>query len=135
VALVKNAGMASTAVINMEDSAGPNLFTAVALVTPGRDPAQVERMIYEEIDRIAREGVTQAELDVFATDALRRRAFQFIAKAGRAAVMAHFITAYGQLEAMNAWEQEESRVSRQSVQDVAKKYFTAANRTVLVVKP
>jgi predicted Zn-dependent peptidase len=135
VALVKNAGIASTAVMNLTDSAGPNLLAAVAILAPGKDPAQAERMVYEEIDRIAREGVPQAELDVYATDAIRRRAFQLVSKASRAVLIAQFLTAYNQLEFVNRWEDAESRVSRQSVQEMAKKYFAPSNRTVLVVKP
>lgn len=135
VALVKNAGVASNAIVNMEDSAGPNLFTVIAIVAPGKDPAQVERLVYEEIERVAREGVPQAELEVLATDALRRRAFQTVPKATRAAMMAFFSTAYDDVGVMNKWEREESRVSRSSVQEVAKKYFTPANRTVLIVNP
>lgn len=134
-ALVKNAGVASQAVVNMEDSAGPNLFSVVAIVAPGKDPAQVERLVYEEIDRAGREGVPQAELDVFATDALRRRAFQLVPKATRAVIMAMFTTAYDDLEQVNRWEREESRVSRESVQEMAKKYFAPSNRTVLIVNP
>jgi predicted Zn-dependent peptidase len=135
VALVKNAGVASQAVMSMEDSAGPNLLVAVAVLAPGKDPAVAERLIYDEVDRITREGVSQAELDVFATDAIRRRAFQLIPKPTRAVLMAQFTTAYGRLETINEWEREESRVSRTSVQEMAKKYFTPANRTVLIVNP
>ena len=78
--------------------------------------------------------MSQAELDAMATDALRRRAFQLVPKAARALTMVQFLTAYGEIGAINRWESEESRVSRETVQQAAKKYFGAANRTVLVVK-
>jgi predicted Zn-dependent peptidase len=66
---------------------------------------------------------------------LRRRAFQLIPKATRAVLMTQFTTAYGRLETINEWEREESLVSRTSVQEMVKKYFTPANRTVLIVNP
>jgi len=133
-ALVKNAGVASSVTVNLEDSAGPNLLTASVVLAPGKDPAQVEGLVAEEIERIAREGVSQAELDALATDALRRRAFQLVSKTARAATMAQFLTAYGKIDAINDWEGAESSFSREAVQQMAKKYFGTANRTVLVVK-
>jgi zinc protease len=134
-ALVKSAGVASSVNVNLEESAGPNLLTAEVLVAPGKDPAQAEKLVYEEIERIAREGVPKEELDRVSTDALRRRAFQLITTSNRALLLAEFLIGYGQVDAINQWENEESRLSGSDVQRMAQKYFARANRTVLIVNP
>jgi zinc protease len=92
-------------------------------------------LIYEEIERIAREGVSREELDRASTDALRRRAFSLVTTTNRALIMAQFLIAYGQLDAINDWEKQESKLSAEDVRRVAQKYFAPSNRTVLVVNP
>jgi zinc protease len=134
-ALVNNSGLASAVVVNLDDTNGPNLLTSHIAMTPGKDPASAERAMYDEIDRVARDGVSQAELDALATDAIRSRAFQLITTVVRSTAMARFLTSYGQLDAINRWEAEESRVSRESVRRMAQKYFAPSNRPVLVVNP
>jgi predicted Zn-dependent peptidase len=134
-ALIKNAGVASSVLVNLEDTAGPNLLSVQVVVAPGKDPSQVESILHQEIDRIAREGLGREELDSLAADALRRRAFLLVSRASTAALMAQFLTAYDRLESINRWESEESRVSGDIVRQMAAKYFAPSNRTVLIVNP
>jgi len=133
--LVKTAGVATTATIGLEESAGPNMLVVQVLLAPGKDPAQAEKMVYEEIDRVAREGVSKEELERVATDSLRRRAFQLVTTSIRAQVFGQFLTVYGQLEAVNNWEKQTRRVGIDDVKRVARKYLTPANRTVMLLKP
>jgi predicted Zn-dependent peptidase len=133
--LVKTAGVASTATVGLEGSAGPNLLLVQVLVAPGKDPAQAERMVYQEIDRIAREGVPKDEIERLKTDSLRRRAFNLVTTAARAQVFANFLAVFGHLEAVNDWEEQARRVGSDDLKRVAQKYLTPANRTVLIVKP
>jgi len=133
--LVKTAGVASNATVGLEGSAGPNLLLVQVLVAPGKDPAQAERMVYQEIDRIAREGVPKDEIERLKTDSLRRRAFQLVTTTARAQVFASFLAVFGHLEAVNDWEKQARRVDSDDLKRVAQKYLTPANRTVLIVKP
>jgi zinc protease len=134
-ALVKSAGVASGVLVNLEDSAGPNLLTAQLIVSPGKDAAQAENLVHQEIQRIARDGVPKEELQRLETDALRRRAFSLITTTSRANVFAGFLTGYGKLDAVNDWEQNEHRVTNEDIRRVARKYFAPSNRTVLTVMP
>ena len=47
--LVKDASVASSATIGLEESAGPNFLIVQVLMTPGKDPGQAERMVYQEM--------------------------------------------------------------------------------------
>ena len=134
-ALVKGAGVAAGAQVNLEDTAGPNLLFVTLVVAPGKDPAQAEKLALLEMDRVAREGVTEDELERLRTDALRRRALLLVTTTQRAAVINMFQTVYQKLEAVNGWEKAESQVTNEDVKRVAQKYFTAANRNVIVVTP
>jgi zinc protease len=134
-ALVKGAGVAAGVQVNLEDTTGPNLLVVVIVVSPGKDPAQVEKLALQEIDRIAREGVMQAELDRLEADALRRRALQLVTTTARASVFSVFQTVYGNVNAVNDWERNESKVTSDDLRRVAQKYFTPANRSVILVSP
>jgi predicted Zn-dependent peptidase/predicted Ser/Thr protein kinase len=134
-ALVKTAGVASSATVGLGESAGPNIMVAQVLLAPGKDPAQAERMVYQEIDRVAREGVSKEEMERLHTDSLRRRAFLLVTTAARAQIFSSFLTIYGKLEAVNDWERQVRRVGSDDLKRVARKYLTPANRTVLIVNP
>src|SRR5262249_48891127 len=113
--LVKNAGVSSGVSADLWETAGPNLLTVVAFVAAGKDPAQVEQLIYAEIERVAREGVPAQELDRLATDARRQRAFEMMRTTSRAAAMAEWLAAYGTAGAINDWESRNARVSSDDV--------------------
>ena len=42
---------------------GPALFQAFALLKPGQDPGEVEKLIYDEFERVKTDGVTPAEME------------------------------------------------------------------------
>ena len=41
----------------------PYIYTLSAFVLPGRDPQQISNLVHEEIEKIIREGITEAELE------------------------------------------------------------------------
>jgi zinc protease len=133
--LVKTAGVASSVSVGLEASAGPNLLIVQVLVAPGKDPAQAERMVYDEIDRVARDGVPKEEVERVTTDYLRKRTFALVTTSARALVFDEFLTIYGGLEAVNGWERQVRRIGSDDLKRVARKYLTPANRTVMIVTP
>jgi zinc protease len=133
--LVKNAAVSSGVSLDLGDSAGPNLLTVVAYVASGKDPAQVEQLVYGEIERIAREGVPAQEMNRIVTSTRRQRAFEMVSTPSRARTMAEWLAAYGSIDAINEWERRTSRVSSDDVRRIAQKYFAPANRTVLLALP
>lgn len=133
--LVKTASVASSVTVGMEETVGPNLFVVQMLVAPGKDPAQAEALVYQEIDRIVREGVPRDEMERIETDELRRRAFQLVTTNARAQTFAQFLTCYRSIEGVNNWERQVRRVAIDDVKRVARKYLTPARRTVLTLNP
>jgi zinc protease len=121
--------------VTLGDSAGPNLLEVSAFVAPGKDPTQVEQLIYAEIERIAREGVPAQELQRLATNERRQHAFDLVSTAAGASAIAQWVAAYGNTDGINEWERRHSQVSSEDVSQVARKYFAPPNRTVLLALP
>jgi len=131
--LVKTAGVASSVGVALQDGAGPNLLITQVLVAPGKDMAQAESLVYQEIENVVRQGVTKEEMERTQTESLRRRAFSMVTTTIRAQVFAQFLVEYGRLGAINDWEGEERKVTSEDLKRVAQKYLTPANRTVITV--
>ena len=113
----------------------PNLFYAVGLVAPGRQPAAVEAALIEELERLKREPVSDAELqrtkNQFARDYIigRMTNAQKAGHLGHAAVIHKDITtADGEFDIF-------MNVSKADVQRVARTYFTEENRLVMTILP
>jgi zinc protease len=133
--LVKTASVASSVGVGLDNNAGVSLLVVQLLLVPGKDPTHAEGLVYEEIERIAREGVPKEEMERLQTDSLRRWAFQRVTTTVRAQVFAQFLTCFGQIDAVNQWEKQTHRVGSDDVQRVARKYLTPARRTVLTLTP
>ena len=133
--LVKDAGVASSVSVLIDNSAGPNLLKVSAVVAAGKDPAQVEQMIYAEIDRIAKDGVPPQELQRLMTDARRQHAFDLVSTSRRAVEIATWIATYGSADGINDWERRNSQVSSDDVRRIAQQRLAPSNRTVLLVLP
>jgi zinc protease len=133
--LVKTASMATQVTVGLDESAGPNLLSVQLLMAPGKDPAQAERMVYEEIDRVAREGVPKEEMERVETNSLRRRAFQLTTTIVRAMQFVEVLSREGTIDAVNRWERQLRAIGSGDVKRVALKYLTPARRTVLILNP
>src|SRR4051812_7218624 len=113
----------------------PNLFYAYALVQPGQTPAQAERALVAELDRLKTEPVSDHELEraknQFARDYIMGRETnqQKALQLAHAAVIHDDIkTADGEFDIFMATTAKE-------IQRVANTYFTQNNRLVITIMP
>jgi zinc protease len=113
----------------------PNLFYAVAIVNPGRQPAEVMQALVQQVERVKAEGITAAELNrakrQFARDYIlgRETVRQKALHLGHAAVLHNDITtADGEFDLFQ-------NVTLEDVQRVARTYFTEASRMRLTILP
>jgi predicted Zn-dependent peptidase len=113
----------------------PGIFFAFLELPPGQDVAKVERILHEEIDKVARRGVTAKEL---------ARAHALL----RSAVLHELATHHGiahalaQAEALVGDWREAGRalehyaaIGPADVKRVAAEYLTPARRSVVVLEP
>ena len=114
---------------------GPSMFTVSATPAPGRSIAEMESAMREEIARIAREGIDQAELRRVLTQTLAAEVYKRDSLMGQAIEI-------GVLEGSGlSWRDEEAllegirRVTADEVRDVAGRYFGDATLTRAILEP
>ncbi|WP_291983764.1 pitrilysin family protein [Luteitalea sp.] len=114
----------------------PNLFYAVAIVAPGQTPAQVERALIEEMEKLVKEPITDRELqrskNQFARDyVLGRQTVQ-----AKATTLAHAVVLHnGDVDTADGEFDIFQKMTTADVQRVARTYFTPQSRMVLTVMP
>jgi zinc protease len=114
---------------------GPSLQSVAATIRPGKDAAEVEKIIYEEIERLKNEPVADWELEKVRMQIRRQRAQQFTGTLFRAIELSQNAVFYNEPSLINTQEEKFTRVNKEDIQRVARTYLTPANRTVIVTTP
>ncbi len=113
----------------------PNLFYAVAIVQPGRTPAEVTNALIAEFDRLKNEPISDRELqrtkNQFARDYILNRE----SDQDKARVLSHAVVIHHDIKTADGEFDIFQGLTTADVQRVARAYFTAANRTVLTLLP
>ena len=113
----------------------PTLFEISAQPKAGIDPAAVEKAIYEELDRVKADAVTDEELEK-AKNILLSGFYRTIKTiSGRSNAIGTYEVFFGDYRKLFTAADDFAKVSRADVQRVATQYFTANNRTVATLVP
>jgi zinc protease len=118
-----------------EWSFDPSLFTVTAQPKAGVDPAAVEKAIYEELDRVKVNAVTDAELEKAKNMLLADFYRDMKTISGRANAIGTYEVFFGDYKKLFSAAEDFSKVTRADVQRVAAKYFSANTRTVATLVP
>jgi zinc protease len=114
---------------------GPGLLDIFVLVRPGKDPKEVEKAVYAEIERMQAEPIATWELEKMHMVSRRQSAQQMQSTLFRAFLMGQMTVYYDDPNLINTRFTKIRNVSRDDVQRVAKKYLSEDNRTVLTTVP
>ncbi|HYB96069.1 MAG TPA: pitrilysin family protein [Vicinamibacterales bacterium] len=132
--LVYETGLALTAFGSSSFLEQPGIFSAVALVNPGKSPDEVEKALVAEFDKL-KDGITERELqrakNQFARDYILSRLSikEKASQLGHAEVIQKdMATADGEFDTFLA-------VSQDDVKRVARKYFVPEGRMIMRVMP
>ena len=133
--LVYETGLALTAFGGGNIIEHPNLFYSVAIVNPGKSPADVEKALIAEMDRLKAEGITERELqrakNQFARDyILGRQSLQ-----DKATHLAHAEVIHSDITTADGEFDIFQKLSLADVKRVAQTYFTPERRVILHVMP
>jgi zinc protease len=113
----------------------PNLFFAVAIVQPGKSPAEAERALIAELEKLKNEPVTPHELqrakNQFARDYIIGRE----SNQQKALHLAHAAVIHNDITTADGEFDIFMNISAADVQRVARTYFTPQNRMVLHILP
>jgi zinc protease len=113
----------------------PGLFAFFVTVSPDRGLAAAESSLVDELARVARDGVTEAELSKART--LRLASYWRSLKTidGKAGALGDFEVFRGDYRMLFTAPDRYARVTRREVQAAARRIFDARNRTVGQLKP
>ncbi len=133
--LVREKQVALQANAGAMERRGPSLFIATLMVTPGKDPAEVEKLFYEEVERVKSETVTDAEMEKVRMSVRRGDVEQLQGTLYRAQALGENAVFYNDPGVINTSSEKIKKVTKQDIQKVARTYLTEANRTVVVTTP
>jgi len=119
----------------IQPSLDPGLFLFTFQVRSGRKPEEVEKSLYEELDRLAREPVPAEELQKVRNQILAEFYRQLKTISGKANLIGSYEVFYGGWNEINTAPQKIEKVTAADVQRVAAKIFSPRNRTVATLLP
>ncbi len=117
------------------DAFDPTLFTFTSQPKAGVDPAAVEKAIYEELERLKTEPVTDQELEKARNIVLAGFYRQMSTISGRANTLGSYEVFHGDYHKLFTATASFSQVTKEDIQRVVKTYFTDKNRTVATLIP
>jgi zinc protease len=117
------------------DTFDPTIMTFTIQPRRGVELARTEKVLYEELDRLATTEVPSQELQKAKNQILAAHYRQMKTIAGRANMIGHYEVYYGDYSKMFSIDKDVDRVTQADIQRVAKTYFTEKNRTVATLIP
>jgi len=133
--LVKDKRLVQEVSAGAEESRGPSLFWISTTLNPDKDPKEVEKLIYADLERLKTEPVTDLELEKVRALVRRAGVEQLQSTQGRATNLGESTVFYNDPNLVNTWPEKYSAVTKAKIQEVAKKYFLPSNRTVITTIP
>ena len=133
--LVKEKEIAQSVSAGPDERRGPSLFWFSLGARPGSDLAVLERLVYDEIERLQHELIADWELDKVRMQLRREQAQQLYSTRRRANSLGHYTVYYDNPNLINTVWQKYQNVGKGDLQRVAKKYFNEGNRTVIITMP
>jgi zinc protease len=119
----------------VDERRGPGALYISAFVLPGKQPADVETAIYEEIDKLQREPVEDWEMQKIKNSNRAGYLGSIRSAQTRASMLSTYKVFYDDPNLINTRLGRFNAVSKEDVQRVAKAYLAPARRTVMIVSP
>jgi zinc protease len=133
-ALVDKKQLATQIGTGYDETFDPNLFQIYAVTAKGVKEADLEEAIYEEIDKVQKDGITARELQKIKNQKLMQFYSQIETINGKSNNIGTYELFFGDYKKMFNAPAEYEKVSMDDVKRVANEYFKKSNRTVGVSK-
>lgn len=133
-ALVNDKQLATQIGTSYEESFDPYLFYFYSVTNKDIDHLVLENAIYEELEKIKEQGITENELQKVKNQKLIDFYNQIETIDGKSNNLGTFEVFFGDYKKMFDAPEHYNKVTVTDVQEVAKKYFTKNNRTVGILK-
>ena len=133
--LVKEKQLATSAMTQADARRGASLFYIIAMPRPGVKPEDLEKAIYEEIEAVKKDGVTERELEKVRIQ-FRCQLIQSRHSAMSTAIqLGQYAVYYDDPDLINTVYDKISAVTADQVKNTAEKYLVATERAVVVTLP
>lgn len=133
-ALVDKKQLASSIGSDFSESFDPNLFVLYALAAKDVKESDLEAAIYEEIEKIKVDGISEIELQKIKNQKLMEFYEQLETINGKSNNIGTYEIFFGDYRKMFNAPAEFSKVTAEDVKRVANEYFKKSNRTVGILK-
>jgi predicted Zn-dependent peptidase len=114
---------------------GPSLFLVDLFIAPGKDPKDVEKLVYDEFERVKKDGVTDAELQKVRMEVKRGKVEQLQGTLYRAESLGENAVFYNDPNVINTGNDKLMAVTKEQIQKAARTYLIDSNRTILTTVP
>jgi predicted Zn-dependent peptidase len=116
-------------------SRGPGLFRVNAMAAPGKPVADLERAVFEEIEKLKTGAIADWEMEKARTAARSSFVSSVQSTLSRAILLSQYALFYDDPDLVNTRAEKIAAVTADDVKRVAGKYLTAENRTVVITSP
>ncbi len=134
-ALVKEAKVANFAGAFLDSRAKGGYLGVQTQPTQGNDVTKLEELIYAQIEKIQKEGISAPELDKAKRQYIAGQIMQRQTVLSKAEALQHARFVHGELGAINSDLDKYDAVTADDIRRVAERYLTPANRTVITIVP
>ncbi|HEY0668564.1 MAG TPA: pitrilysin family protein [Sphingobacteriaceae bacterium] len=133
-ALVDKKQLATSVFTNYTETFDPTLFEFYAISAKGVKESDIEHAVYEEIEKIKNEGITEHELQKIKNQKLMEFYNQIETINGKSNNIGTYEIFFGDYKRMYNAPVEYNKVTIEDVKRVANEYLKKSNRTVGVLK-
>ncbi|HEX6245713.1 MAG TPA: pitrilysin family protein [Polyangiales bacterium] len=131
--LVKKRELLSSLNVGTDSRRGPDLFSFWCVVAEGKEAKQAQDVIFAEIEKVAKQGLSARELDKAKNRVRSSFVFGLSSTLSRALTLGTFELYFGNAELLKTELDRYLAVTNDDVKRVAARYFAKTNRTVLDV--
>lgn len=132
--LVDNKQLATSVFTSYDRSFDPTLFGFYAIAAKNVNEADVEKAIYEEIEKVKKDGITERELQKVKNQKLLEFYGQVETINGKSDNIGTYEVFFGDYKKMFDAPGQYNKVTADDIKRVANKYFTKSSRTVGILK-
>lgn len=132
--LVDDKQLATNVFTDFGESFDPALFSIYVSANAGKSTDDIEKNIYAELDKIAKEGISEKELQKIKNQKVMEFYDQIETINGKSNNLGTYEVFFGDYKKMFTATDEYAKVNVEDVKRVAAEYFKKSNRTVGVLK-
>jgi zinc protease len=133
--LVRQQQVAVQVYAGAQPSKGPGLFYLEAMAAPGKDPAEVEKALYAEVEKVRKGPIHEWELEKARNAARRSLVGNLRSSLQRAILLARYAVFFDDPAIINTRYERIASLKIDDLQRVAGQYLVPTNRTVVITVP